>query len=346
MPNRVWTAPMGQYSSVRHDGMPGDWHLVHLGKHATGGFGMVMTETTAISPEGRITPEDTGLWSDDQIEPWHRITEFIRSQLVVPAIQLGHAGRRASTFSPFAGREGSIPLDEGGWETISSTHLPLEGLAKPRFLQTAEVAEIPAVFAAAAARADAAGFDVLDVHAAHGYLLHQFLSPLINNRRDKYGGSFVNRVRLTVEVAQAIRTVWPEHKPLLFRISGTDWTRGGWKLSDAARLGGLLAGCGVDLIDVAAGGALIKQQIPLSPGHQVPLADEVRRFSGLPVSAMGLISRPFQAELMVASGAADAIMVARAAVREPLWALRQAHQLEVPDEQIPYPPLRRVDRTA
>lgn len=335
--NRAWIAAMCQYSVFGQDGMPGDWHLVNLGQFATGGFGLVMTEATAVVPEGRISPEDTGLWSDEHIEPWRRITTFLREQGAVPAIQLAHAGRKASTAGPFAEHHGSVAAADGGWPTVSSTSRAFGDYAAPRALSTDEVAALPAAFAAAAVRADQAGFDVVEIHAAHGYLVHQFLSPLVNDRTDEYGGTFDNRIRLAVEIADAVRAVWPDEKPLFFRISGTDWAEGGWDAAQSAQLAAVLKQHGVDLMDVSSGGAVEHQNIPVGPNYQVHLADEVRRDGGLPVTAVGLITDPKQAEQILVAGEADAIMLARAAIREPAWAFRAAHVLGVPADEIPYP---------
>lgn len=336
--NRSWIAAMCQYSAFDRDGMPGDWHLVNLGKFATGGFGLVMTEATAVVPEGRISPEDTGLWSDEHIEPWRRIAQFVRSEGAVPAIQLAHAGRKASTFAPFAGQDGSVPEADGGWQTVSSTDRAFGDYAAPRALDTDEVAALPAAFAAAAVRADQAGFEVVEIHAAHGYLIHQFLSPLVNDRADQYGGTFENRIRLAVEIADAVRAVWPADKPLFYRISGTDWADGGWDAPQSARLAAELKQHGVDLMDVSSGGAVEHQKIEVGPGYQVHLAAEVRRDGGLPVTTVGLITEPQQAEQVLSSGAADAVMLARAAIREPAWPLRAAHELGVGRDAAPYPP--------
>lgn len=339
--NRIWIAAMCQYSANQRDGQPGDWHLVNLGKHATGGFGLIMTEATAVAPEGRISPEDTGIWGEEHVASWRRITNFLRDQGAVPAIQLAHAGRKASTYSPFADQPGTVPEAKGGWTTVSSTHAAVDGLAAPRVLSRREVAALPGLFAAAAARADRAGFDVVEIHAASGYLIHQFLSPLINDRTDQYGGSFAARTRLAVEIADAVREVLPSEKPLLFRLPGNDIPPGGWDVAQTSKLAAILKEHGVDLIDVSSGGAVEEPEAPVSPGYQVPLADEVRRVSGLPVSVVGLITEPVQAELVLASGAADALMVARAPIREPAWVLRAAYELGVSGEHIANPPTHR-----
>lgn len=334
--HRIWLAPMCQYSAFDRDGMPTDWHLVNLGQHATGGFGLVMTEATAVVPEGRISPEDVGIWSDDHIAPWRRVTDFVRGQGAVPAMQLAHAGRKASTYG-LSGLPGTVPVDEGGWQSVGPSTVPYEGYADPRELTTTEVEALPAAFAAAAERADRAGFDVVEIHAAHGYLLHQFLSPLSNRRSDQYGGSFDSRARLVVEVADAIRGVWPADKPLFVRVSATDWADGGWDVEQTERLGAILAGHGVDLVDVSSGGLVAHQRIDVRPGYQVPFAAAVREASGLPVVAVGLITDPAQAEQVLVDGAADAVMLARAAIREPAWPLRAAHELGIAAVDAPYP---------
>ena len=336
--NRVWLAAMCQYSCFEQDGMPTDWHLVNLGQHAMGGFGLVMTEATAVVAEGRISPEDTGIWSDVHVAPWHRITDFVRSQGAVAGIQLAHAGRKASTYSPFGSGEGTVPAAEGGWTTEAPSAEAFTGYAVPAELTTDEVAALPAAFAGAAVRADTAGFDVIELHGAHGYLLHQFLSPLANLRTDQYGGSFDNRTRLVIEVVDAVRDVWPEDKPLFVRLSATDWADGGWDVQQTARLGAILKDHGVDLLDVSSGGAVAHQQITVGPGYQVPFAREVRAVSGLPVAAVGLITEPNQAERVLVEESADVVMLARAAIREPAWPLRAAHELGVSYKDAPYPP--------
>ena len=335
--NRIWLAPMCQYSAFDRDGMPTDWHLVNLGQHATGGFGLVMTEATAVVPEGRISPEDVGIWSDAHVAPWRRIADFVRGQGAVPAMQLAHAGRKASTYG-LSGQAGTVPADEGGWEPVGPTAVAYDGYDVPRELTTAEVEALPQAFADAARRADEAGFEVVEIHAAHGYLLHQFVSPLSNQRTDQYGGSFDGRTRLVVEVVDAVRSVWPDDKPLFVRFSATDWADGGWDVEQTARLAAVLRGHGVDLVDVSSGGLVAHQQIDVRPGYQVPFAHEVRQVAGVPVVAVGLITEPEQAEEVLSEGSADAVMLARAAIREPAWPLRAAHELGVDARQAPYPP--------
>lgn len=335
--NRMWLAPMCQYSAFEHDGMPSDWHLVHLGARATGGFGLVMGEATAVVPEGRISPEDTGIWSDAHIAPWRRITRFIKDQGALAGLQLAHAGRKASTYSPFVGIEGSVPIADGGWQTVGPSAEAFTGYARPHALEVNEIADVVQAFAAAAIRADQAGFDAIEIHSAHGYLLHQFLSPLSNQRHDSYGGSFANRIRIVVETVDAVRAVWPEDKPLLIRFSASDWVEGGWTVEETAELAGIVADHGVDLADVSSGGVVAEAQIKAGLGYQVPFARAVREKSGIPTAAVGLILEPDQAEAILADGSADVVMFARAGLREPSWPLRAAHELGVPVEEAPYP---------
>jgi 2,4-dienoyl-CoA reductase-like NADH-dependent reductase (Old Yellow Enzyme family) len=327
-PNRAWLAPMCQYSAV--DGSPNDWHLVHLGARAAGGFGLLIAEATAVLPEGRITPQDTGLWNDEHVTQWRRITDFVHERGTTVGVQLAHAGRKASTHAPFATERGSVPLDRGGWATVGPSAVAFPGLAAPRALTAEEIAGIPGAFAAAARRALDAGFDVVELHAAHGYLLHQFLSPLSNHRTDEYGGSLENRARLLIETTDAVRAAWPEDKPLFVRLSATDWVEGGLTVQDVAQVATELAAHGVDLVDVSTGGNA-PAQIPVGPGYQVPAAREVRETSGLPVAAVGLLTDPAQAEAVLADGSADAILLGREGLRDPFWPLRAAHDLGVAD---------------
>ncbi|WP_222594477.1 NADH:flavin oxidoreductase/NADH oxidase [Cellulomonas xylanilytica] len=322
--NRAWLAPMCQYSAV--DGSPNDWHLVHLGSRAAGGFGLLIAEATAVVPEGRISPEDTGLWHDLHITEWRRITDFVHERGTLVGVQLAHAGRKASTFSPFASQRGSVPVDQGGWTTVGPSATAFPGLEAPHALTLEEIARIPAVFAAAARRADEAGFDVVELHAAHGYLLHQFLSPLSNQRDDEYGGSLENRARLLVETTDAVRAAWPDDKPLFVRLSATDWVEGGLTVDEVAQVAKELGGHGVDLVDVSTGGNA-PADIPVGPGYQVPAAREVRETSGVPVAAVGLLTDPAQAEAVLADGAADAVLLGREGLRDPFWPLRAAHEL-------------------
>ena len=335
--NRVWLAPMCQYALTAGDGVPTDWQLVHLGARAQGGFGLILTEATAVVPEGRISPHDTGLWNDEQVRAWARVVDFVHGQGAAIGVQLAHAGRKAATYRGFPGEPGgTVPPENGGWPTVGPSAEAFPGLATPHALARSEIADVVASFGDAAARADAAGFDVVEVHAAHGYLLHQFLSPLANHRTDEYGGGFAGRTRLAVEVVDAIRSRWPEHKPLLVRLSGTDWLDGGWDVDQSTRLAALLGEHGVDLVDVSSGGVL-PAEIPVGPGYQVPLAAAIRT-AGLPVAAVGLITEPAQAEAIVASGQADAVLLARAALREPGWPWRAAAELGMGVRETAYPP--------
>ncbi len=324
--NRVWVAPMCQYSAV--EGMPTDWHLVHLGSFARGGAGLVLTEATAVSPEGRISPSDTGIWNDEQRDAWTRIVDFVHGQGATAGMQLAHAGRKASTRPPFEGR-GYVTAEEGGWETVGPSAVPFPGLPAPRELTVAEIDRVVEDFARAAQRAVEAGFDLLEIHAAHGYLLHQFLSPLSNQREDEYGGSFDDRVRLVLRVVEAVRSVVPADMPLLTRISATDWAEGGWSPDDSVALARLLRDAGVDLVDVSSGGNAVAD-IPAEPGYQVPFARRIRQEADVPTGAVGLVTEPKQAEEILASGAADVVLLARALLRDPHWALRAAHELGVP----------------
>ncbi|MBA3233206.1 MAG: NADH:flavin oxidoreductase/NADH oxidase [Propionibacteriales bacterium] len=323
--NRVWVSPMCEYSAV--DGVPQDWHLVHLGGLARGGAGLVLTEATAVSPEGRISPADTGLWNDEQLKAWRRITDFIRSQQTVPGIQLAHAGRKASTASPWAGGHYVDPTD-GGWsDAAAPSSIAFGGLPEPHALTVDEIGSVVDTFRQAAQRSLDAGFEVAEIHAAHGYLLHAFLSPLSNVRDDEYGGSFDNRIRLLLEVVDAVRGVWPDELPLFVRLSSTDWVDGGWDGDDTVALAKHLGEHGVDLVDCSSGGAVPGAAIPTGPGYQVPFASRVRNESGIPAGAVGMITEPTQAEEIVASEDADVVLLARALLRDPHWPLRAAHEL-------------------
>jgi 2,4-dienoyl-CoA reductase-like NADH-dependent reductase (Old Yellow Enzyme family) len=330
--NRIFVAPMCQYSAV--DGVPQTWHLVHLGGFAVGGAGLVLSEATAVSPEGRISPQDAGIWNDEQVAAWQPITAFVRDQGAVPGIQLAHAGRKASTYRPWEGR-GSVPAAEGGWQSLGPDDQAFEGYDAPRGMTRADIAQVVADFAAGAQRADRAGFDVAEIHAAHGYLLHEFLSPLSNSRTDEYGGDLAGRSRLLVEVVEAVRAVWPEGKPLLVRFSGTDWVEGGWDVHETAEVAGKVQALGVDLADVSSGGNVARAPIPVGPGYQVPLARTVREEGGVLVGAVGLITDARQAEQVLVDGSADAVLLGRELLRDPHWPLRAAHELGV---DVAWPP--------
>ena len=315
---------MCQYSSV--DGLPNDWHLVHLGARAVGGAGLVLTEATAVSPEGRISPEDAGLWSDAHTASWSPITSFVKAQGAAVGVQLAHAGRKASTYRPWSEHRDSVAVADGGWTSVGPSPIAFGRYAEPQELDAAGVSKVVADFVAAAHRAAAAGFDVVELHAAHGYLLHEFLSPLSNQRTDHYGGSFDNRVRLLLEVTSAVRAVWTG--PLLVRLSADDWTEGGWTIQESVRLAPLLSELGVDLIDVSSGGLHPSQQIVVEAGYQVAFAAAVRA-AGIPTGAVGLITEPTQAEAILQEEQADVVFLARELLRDPHWPLRAASELGV-----------------
>lgn len=332
--NRLWVAPMCQYSAA--DGIPNDWHHVHLAQFASGGAGVVIAEATAVVPEGRISPEDVGLWNDEQRDAWTPIAAAIRARGALPGVQLAHAGRKASTWSPFSGRRGSVPADEGGWTTVGPSAVAYEGFATPEALDAAGIRRIVEAFAAAAVRAVAAGFEVLEIHAAHGYLLHQFLSPLSNERGDEYGGSLENRARLLLEVVAAVRAAAPD-AAVLVRFSASDWAEGGWDAAQTATVAGWAAARGADFFDISSGGLVAHQRITTGPGYQVPLAAEVRADGGVPVSAVGEITSGAQAEAILAAGAADVILAAREWLRDPHFALRAQVELGESDAGL-WPP--------
>ncbi|HSE71943.1 MAG TPA: NADH:flavin oxidoreductase/NADH oxidase [Nocardioidaceae bacterium] len=323
--NRAWVAPMCQYSAV--DGVPNDWHLVHLGSFARGGAGLVLTEATAVSPEGRISPADTGIWDDEQVEAWKRIVDFVHSQGAQAGMQLAHAGRKASTRPPFEGR-GWVPVEEGGWEPLGPSAEPFPGLGAPREMSGEDVHRVVEGFAEGARRALTAGFDLLEIHAAHGYLLHEFLSPLSNHRQDEYGGSFENRTRLLVDVVRAVRSAVPDTTPVVVRISATDWVDGGWSLDESVALARLLREAGVDLVDVSSGGNVLAD-IPVGPGYQVEAARRIRQEAGIATGAVGLITDAKQAEDIVADGSADVVLLGRELLRNPHWPFSAAHELGV-----------------
>lgn len=322
--NRLWVSPMCQYSAV--DGVPQEWHHTHLAQFASGGAGLVIAEATAVSPEGRISPDDTGLWTDEQRDAWAPIVAAIRSRGAVAAVQLAHAGRKASTWSPFSGRRGTVAEAEGGWGTVAPSAVAFDGFAEPAALDRAGIDRVVADFGSAARRAVAAGFEVLEVHAAHGYLLHQFLSPLSNLRGDEYGGSLENRARLLLRVIDAVTDASPGI-PLLVRFSATDWADGGWDADQTAVVARWAAEHGADFFDISSGGLVAHQKITTGPGYQVDLAARVRREAGVPVSAVGMIDDASHAEQILADGEADAIMAGREWLRDPHYALRAADEL-------------------
>jgi 2,4-dienoyl-CoA reductase-like NADH-dependent reductase (Old Yellow Enzyme family) len=326
IPNRVFVSPMCQYSS--EDGFAADWHLVHLGARAVGGAGLVMTEATAVQANGRISPQDLGLWKDDHIEGLARITHFVQAHGAVPGVQLAHAGRKASTRRPWEG-QGALGIDEGGWhDVVAPSAIPFsDAYPHPHALTADGIRAVIADFVGATRRAWDAGFRVIELHAAHGYLLHEFLSPLSNAREDAYGGPFEHRIRLLLEVTRAIRGAWPDAAPLFVRLSCTDWVEGGWDIEECVDLARRLAKEGVDLIDCSSGGNAAHQKVPLAPGYQTPFAARIRATTGIRTGAVGLIASPHQAEHILATGQADAVLLARELLRDPYWPLHAASAL-------------------
>jgi len=344
--NRVWVSPMSQFSARFHESNPTDWHLVQYGAFAQGGFGLTLTESTAISPTGRLTPYDVGIWTEQQAERWRRITDFVHSQrLPAPGggtisakigVQLSHAGRRASSRRNFPGEPGgALDAVDGGWQAIGPSPIPFPGFPVPSEMTVADINQVLTDLAGAARRATRAGFDVIEINAGGGSLLHQFYSPLSNNRQDGYGGTYTNRVRFLREAVGAVRQVWAG--PLMVRIAATDWSTGGWDGNDAVALAVLLRTDGVDVIDVSTGGNAVTQ-IPAQPGFQVPFSERIRHFAGVRTAVGGMISEPQQADNVVATEQADAVLLGRAALREPHWPQRAAAELGMPTEMAPYPP--------
>ena len=333
--NRIVVSPMCQYSAV--DGMPDDWHLVHLGTRAVGGAGLVFTEAAAVSPEGRISPADAGIWNDAQAQAWKRIVDFLHARGAAAGVQLAHAGRKASTAAPW---DGGKPLRdaEGGWTTLAPSAVPFaENGPEPRALDDAGLAKVVDDFREAARRSAAAGMDAIEVHAAHGYLLHQFLSPLSNRRADAYGGSLENRARLLREVVAAVREVWPSPKSLWVRVSATDWVSGGWDVDECVQLARWLKADGVDVVDVSSGGSVPHADIPVEPGYQVPFAARIRREAGVPTAAVGLITDAAQAQEILDRGDADLVLLAREMLRDPYFPRRAAQALQADIEPpLPY----------
>ena len=332
--NRLAVSPMCQYSST--DGFATDWHLVHLGSRAIGGAGLVMMEATAVEAAGRISPQDHGIWLDGHIPMLSRIAAFLREHGAVPGIQLAHAGRKASTRRPWEGG-GPISASDGGWQTVAPSAVPFRPSdPAPAELSKTEIAALVESFRAATRRALAAGFQVVEIHGAHGYLLNEFLSPLSNRRTDEYGGSLSNRMRFALEVIQAVRAEWPDNLPLFLRISASDWVEGGWTVEHSVELARCVRDLGIDLIDCSSGGNSPEQKIPLGPGYQVPFAERIRRDAGIPTGAVGLITEAWQAEEIVGSGKADLVLLAREFLRDPYFPLHAARELGVE----PKPPVQ------
>ena len=330
--NRIVVSPMCQYSSV--DGFANEWHYIHLGSHAVGGPALVFTEASAVTPEGRISPRDLGIYDDAHVAGLARIVRFIHDQKCLAGMQLAHAGRKGSTTPPWQGST-RIDADAGGWQPIGPTETPFSpAYPVPRAMTVEDIRAAVGAFCAAARRALAAGFDVVEIHAAHGYLIHEFLSPLVNTRTDEYGGSFDNRVRLCLEIVEAVRGVWPDRLPLFVRISSTDWKEGGWDVDQAVELARRMLTRGVDLVDCSSGGAVPDVAIPLGPGYQVSFAERIRRDAGIATGAVGLITQPQQADTIVRDGHADCVLLARELLRDPYWPLRAAREL---GHTVPWP---------
>jgi 2,4-dienoyl-CoA reductase-like NADH-dependent reductase (Old Yellow Enzyme family) len=325
--NRIVVSPMCEYSAK--EGHPQAWHLVHLGSRAIGGAGLVFTEASAVEKRGRISSADTGIYEDAHIESWWPIVEFIRSHGAVPGMQLAHAGRKASTMPPWTGGK-PVSVQDGGWEPVGPSALAFDaGYTVPHALSVNEIAEIVGAFKKSAERALAAGFEIIEIHSAHGYLLHQFLSPLSNTRTDEYGGKLENRIRLTAQVVRAVREVWPQRLPLFVRVSATDWKEGGWDLAQTIALARELKPLGVDLIDASSGGTALGVKIPLGPGYQTGFAEAIRKEAGIATGAVGMITEPIQAETILATEQADLVFLARELLRDPYWPRRAAKALDV-----------------
>jgi 2,4-dienoyl-CoA reductase-like NADH-dependent reductase (Old Yellow Enzyme family) len=331
--NRIFVSPMCQYSS--DDGMPSDWHLVHLGSRAVGGAGLVMVEATAVSPEGRISPLDSGMWSQDHARAFQRITAFIRSQGAAPGVQLAHAGRKAATDLPWRGGK-PLSESEGGWPPLGPSPIAFDDESQtPREMTREDLDQVASQFLASARYSLEAGFEVIEIHMAHGYLLHEFLSPLSNQRTDQYGGPLENRMRFPLSVAQTLRQAWPDHLPVFVRISCTDWVEGGWDLAQSVEFCRRLKALGIDLIDCSSGALVPYAKIPAGPGFQTPFAAAVRREAQIATGAVGLITDPAQAEQIIATGGADAVMMGREFLRQPYWPLHAAKALH---SDIAWPP--------
>lgn len=332
--NRIFVSPMCQYSA--EDGYPNDWHFVHLGSRAVGGAGLVMMEATAVTPEGRITPGDLGIWSDDHVAEFKRNADFIHAQGAAVGVQLAHAGRKASCTAPWVDGGRALSAAEGAWQTVAPSAVPFsENAPTPHALTRDEMNELIEAFVAAARRADAAGMDMIEIHGAHGYLLHEFVSPLSNQRDDDYGGSLANRCRFPLEVVRAVREVWPANKPLFYRVSASDWEEGGWDIEQTVQLAQWLKAEGVDVLDCSAGGNSPDATIPVGPGYQTEFAARVRRETGLATGAVGMITEPVQAEHVVHSGQADCVLLARELLRDPYFPLRAASELHGDHNQAP-----------
>jgi 2,4-dienoyl-CoA reductase-like NADH-dependent reductase (Old Yellow Enzyme family) len=332
--NRIGVSPMCMYSYT--DGFSNDWQVIHLGARAAGGAGLIIAEATGVQPRGRITPFDVGIWSDAHIDPLARMTRVVKENGAVAGIQIAHAGRKASTARPWEGGKPIMPNQPLGWEVVGPSPIAFsEGYSVPRELSLEEIKDVQGAFRAAAQRALAAGFEWLELHAAHGYLMHSFYSPISNQRTDEYGGSFENRIRFLLETVQSVRPVWPEHLPLTVRISGTDWVEGGWSVDDSVELARRLRLEGVDLVDCSSGGNAAQARIPAGPGYQVPISEAVRQGAGILTATVGMVTAPAQADEIIRNGRADLVLLGREMLRDPYWPLHAAQVLKQP---IPVPP--------
>ena len=329
MRNRAWVPPMCQYACLDRSGMPTTWHLVHYGAFAKGGAGLIIAEASAVAPEGRISPHDAGIWNDAQVEAWKPITSFVRSQGAVMGIQLAHAGRKASIWPDWGFDEvGSMPLDQGGWETIGPSETEFSGYRAPREMSTDDISRVQADFVSAALRALTAGFQVLEIHAAHGYLLHEFLSPASNHRTDDYGGPLENRARLLIDIVTGIRAAVGPEVPIFVRLSATDWLTEGWNEAEASTVVSWCQAAGADMFDVSSGGNVLGVTIPIGPGYQVPLAHYIKDHSHVPTAAVGLITEAELANSVIEENRADAVLIGRESLRDPHWPLRAAVALK------------------
>jgi len=336
--NRIAVSPMCQYSSI--NGVPTDWHLVHLGSRAVGGAGLILTEATAVSPEGRISPDDAGIWNEEQVNAYKRITSFIKSQNSIPGIQLAHAGRKASTYSPWKG-SGEVTVENGGWRTLAPSNIPFaDNFPNPKEMDESDIKLVLDQFSIAAKRSIDAGFEIIELHFAHGYLVHEFYSPISNQRKDKYGGSLENRCRIAIEIAKSVREAIPDGTPLFARISSTDWVEGGWDIDQSVQLAKWFNELGVDLIDCSSGGNVSNDKIPAGPGYQIPFAQRIKNDVNILTGGVGLITSAEQAEQIIRTGQADLVILAREMLRDPYWTLHAAKKLNVDLQDFPKQYLR------
>lgn len=336
--NRIAVSPMCQYSSV--NGMPDEWHLIHLGSRAVGGAGLILTEATAVSPEGRISPDDAGIWNDEQMNAYKKITSFIKSQNSVPGIQLAHAGRKASTYSPSKG-SGEVKAENGGWQTLAPSPIPFaDNFPIPKEMSKEDISFVTDQFTQSAKRSINAGFEVVELHFAHGYLVHEFYSPISNQRKDNYGGTLENRCRFAIEIATSVRETIPEGIPLFVRISSTDWVEGGWDIEQSIQLAKWLKEVGVDLIDCSSGGNILQTKIPTTPGYQIPFSERIKNEADILTGGVGLITTAEQAEEIISTDKADIVLLAREMLRDPYFALHAAKKLNVDLKDFPKQYLR------